>query len=51
MSRLSDTSPEAEAVLALAKQWGRLDIPYLNHWAAELGVLDLLEKARSEVAS
>lgn len=32
----------------LRVQAGQLDEPYLDHWAAELGVLDLLGRARDE---
>jgi hypothetical protein len=32
----------------LRVQAGQLDADYLDHWAAELGVLDLLGKARDE---
>ena len=33
----------------LRVQAGRLDEAYLNHWAKELGVLDLLEEVREQV--
>jgi len=32
-------------------QLGRLDVAYMRHWAAELGVADLLERALSEALS
>ena len=28
---------------------GRLDDPYLDHWAADIGVKDLLDRIRAEV--
>ena len=34
----------------LRVQGDRLDDAYLDHWAAELGVADLLAKARAEAA-
>ena len=34
----------------LQVQAGRLDDAYLDHWAADLGVADLLHKARQESA-
>ncbi len=35
----------------LKTQKGTLDDHYLNHWAADLGVTDLLEQARSDASS
>jgi hypothetical protein len=38
-------------VLGLLRvQAGALDAAYLDHWAAELGVTDLLRRARAEAA-
>lgn len=34
----------------LRAQRSRLDLAYLRHWAGELGVLELLEKARTQSA-
>ena len=39
-----------DAIGILKVQAGRLDINYLQNWAKELGVSDLLWRARREVA-
>lgn len=39
-------------VLGVLKAQGeRLDLPYLRHWAVELGVEDLLERALAETGA
>jgi hypothetical protein len=38
-----------DVIGVLDVQWGKLDLEYLRHWGAELGVSDLLEEALDEV--
>lgn len=39
-----------DVVGLLTVQAGRLDVEYLRHWATDLGVTDLLERAMADVA-